>query len=170
MQMFAHNSRYLFLIFITLFVLNVDQMTIFQTINAGNWVRVETIARQLAEQEQAKLHVYTGTYRQLSLISSGGDSVPLYLSNTQQIEVPEYLWKVVHHARRQSAIVFITLNNPFARRADVRELCPDVCTQAGIEFTQSARRGFTYCCSLNDFSRVISLPIRADHLLALNKK
>lgn len=154
--------------FATYFYANVCPQ--FQTINGGNWARVENIARQLANQEQTDLDIYTGTHGQLALPSSSGDLVPLYLSETDQIEVPEYLWKIVHNPRTNAAIVFITYNSPFARRSDVRELCPDVCQQSGITFTQNARRGFTYCCSYTDFARKMSPhPLRADRLLVLRK-
>lgn len=147
----------------------VNVVPTFQTINGGNWNRVENHARQLAQQEQTNLDIYTGTYGQLSLPSSSGDLVPLYLSESEQIEVPEYLWKVVYNPHRSAAIVFITLNNPFAGRSDARELCPDVCAQSGINFSQTARRGFTYCCSYDSFERYIPMhkPLRATHLLTL---
>lgn len=142
----------------------------FQSINGGNWNRVENIARQLAAQEQASLDIYTGTHGQLTLASSNGDLVPLYLSETDQIEVPEYLWKIVHNPETHAAIVLITMNNPFARRSDVRVLCTDVCQQSGITFTQNARRGFTYCCTYEDFSRQLSPhSLRVSRLLVLNK-
>lgn len=154
--------------FATYFYANVCPQ--FQSINGGNWNRVENIARELAAQEQTNLDIYTGSYGQLALPSSSGDIVPLYMSETDQIEVPEYFWKVVHNPHTDAAIVFVTMNNPFARRSDVSELCPDVCAQSGIEFTQNARRGFTYCCTYTDFARHLSpAPLRVNRLLVLNK-
>lgn len=154
--------------FATYFYANVCPT--FQSINGGNWNRVEYIARQLANQEQTNLDIYTGTHGQLALPSSSGDLVPLYLSETDQIEVPEYLWKIVHNPRTNAAIVFITMNNPFARRSDIRELCTDVCQQSGITFTQNARRGFTYCCTYEEFAQQLSPhPLRANRLLVLQK-
>lgn len=154
--------------FATYFYANVCPQ--FQSINGGNWNRVENLARQLAQQEQTNLDIYTGTHGQLALPSSSGDLIPLYLSESDQIEVPEYLWKIVHNPRTNAAIVFITMNNPFARRSDVRELCPDVCQQSGIDFPPNARRGFTYCCSFEDFARRVSVrTLRANRLLVLRK-
>lgn len=158
--------------FATYFFANV--VPTFQTVNGANWNRVENLARQLAQQEQTNLDIYTGTYGQLALPSSDGDLVPLYLSESNQIEVPEYLWKVVYNPHRSAAIVFITMNNPFAaRRSDIRALCPDVCEQSGISFSQqTARRGFTYCCSYDAFAQYIPMhipPLRVNHLLALRK-
>lgn len=150
----------------TYFYVNVCPQ--FQSINGGNWNRVENAARQLAAQEQTNLDIYTGTYGQLSLVSSNGDLVPLYLSETDQIEVPEYLWKIVYNPRTNAAIVFITSNNPFIRRSDIHQLCPDVCQQSGVDFQQSARRGFTYCCTYDSFARQVSTPtLHATHLLTL---
>lgn len=155
--------------FATYFYANVCPQ--FQTINAGNWVRVESITRELAAQEQVNLEIYTGVFGHLELASSDGSVVPLYLSETEQIEVPEYIWKIVYNPNSSAAIVFITMNNPFARRSDVRELCTDVCQQSGINFSQTAKRGFTYCCTYEDFSRSVSMhqPLRANRLLALRK-
>lgn len=152
--------------FATYFYANVCPQ--FQSINAGNWNRVENLARKLAQQEQTNLDIYTGTHGQLALSSSSGDLIPLYLSETEQIEVPEYLWKIVHNPSTSAAIVFITMNNPFARRSDVHELCEDICQQSGISFQQNARRGLTYCCSYDDFARRVSVrSLRANRLLVL---
>lgn len=142
----------------------------FQSINGGNWKNVENFARQLAAQEQTNVDIYTGTHGQLALVSSSGDLMPLYLSETDQIEVPEYLWKIVHNPQTNAAIVFISINNPFARRSDVHQLCPDVCQQSGIQFTHNARHGFTYCCTYKDFARQVSPPaLQANRLLVLQK-
>ncbi|XP_031626491.1 uncharacterized protein LOC116342852 [Contarinia nasturtii] len=156
--------------FATYFFANVCPQ--FQSINGANWNRVENVARNLAEQEKTTLNIYTGVYGQLALASSSGDSVPLYLSETNQIEVPEYLWKIVHNSRTNAAIVFITSNNPFAKQSDVRHLCSDVCQEGGISFTQTARRGFTYCCTYEDFARRVAIqrPLTADRLLKLHSK
>lgn len=155
--------------FATYFYANVCPQ--FQSINGGNWVRVENIARELAAQEQVNLDIYTGTFGQLKLPSSDGSLVPLYLSETEQIEVPEYLWKIVHNPHSSAAIVFIISNNPFVRQSDVRKLCNDVCRQSGINFSQSARRGYTYCCTYEDFSRSVSMQqqLRANRLLILSQ-
>lgn len=142
----------------------------FFSINGGNWNRVENIARDLAEQEQTTLEIYTGVYGQLSLPSDSGDLIPLYLSESNQIEVPEYFWKVVLNKQKSAAIVFVTMNNPFAKQSDVRQLCTNVCRDGGYSFTQKARNGFTYCCSYEDFARKVSmqLPLRANRLLTLS--
>lgn len=156
--------------FATYFYANVVPQ--FQSINGGNWNRVENLARMYAQQEQTNLDIYTGTYGQLALPSSNGDLVSLHLSESNQIQVPEYLWKIVHNAQRNAAIVFITLNNPFAGRTSNREqLCPDICEQSGINFPQTARRGFTYCCSYESFAPHIPMhkTLRATHLLVLQK-
>lgn len=143
----------------------------FQSINGGNWVRVESLARQLAEQQKVNLDIWTGVLGHLTLSSSSGDLVSLYLSDSKQIEVPEYLWKIIYNPSTDAAVVFITLNNPFAHRSDIRELCPDVCNQIGVTFTQNARRGFTQCCSYADFSRIVTpQSLKVNRLLVLNKK
>lgn len=153
--------------FATYFYANVIPQ--FQSINGGNWVAIESIARHLAEQEATNVDIYTGTYGHLQLPSADGDLVPLYLSTSEQIEVPEYMWKIVHNPHTQSAIVFITLNNPYADRRDHPPMCPDVCEQAGINDRNfnTVKKGLSYCCTYETFSRIVTaIDLNARHLLA----
>lgn len=157
--------------FATYFYANVCPQ--FQSINGGNWVQVEMITRRMAEQSQTNLNIYTGAYDQLALPSESGDLIPLYLSDTNQIEVPKYIWKIVHNQRTQSAIVFVTLNNPHANKREVNELCPNICSRAGINKIQfnTIKKGFTVCCEYNTFSRIIpSFQLSVRNLLILNEK
>lgn len=142
----------------------------FQSINGGNWVHIEMMARRLAEQAATNVNIYTGTYGQLELPSADGDLVPLYLSPTNHIEVPEYVWKIVHNPRTQAAIVFITLNNPHANRREHQLLCPDVCEAAGINDRnfRTVKKGLSYCCTYEAFSRIITtIDLNVRNLLTL---
>lgn len=143
--------------FATYFYANVCPQ--FQDINAGNWVRVEQLARRIAGDRDEKLDVYTGVYDVLQLIDDKGDHQRLYLADGDLIEVPKWTWKVLASAKTNSAIVFITSNNPFAERSDVPEFCANVCTQAGYNDKHfgNLKKGYTFCCSLNDFKKVVKV-------------
>lgn len=157
--------------FATYFYANVCPQ--FQSINGGNWVSIETIVRRLAEQQQTNLNIYTGAYDQLELPSESGNLVPLFLSDTNQIEVPKYLWKIVHNPRTQSAIVFITLNNPYANKREVSEICPSVCGQANISDNKfnTVKKGLSYCCEYHTFARIVpSLQLNVRNLMTLDTR
>lgn len=154
--------------FATYFYANVCPQ--FQSINGGNWARIEATSRRLAEQEATNVNIYTGTYGQLELPSVSGDLVPLYMSSTDQIEVPKYLWKIVQNPRTHAAIVFITLNNPHASRREHQPLCPDVCAEAGIidNSFHTVKKGLSYCCTYESFSRIVStIDVSVRNLLTL---
>ena len=161
--------------FATYFYLNTCPQ--FQSVNAGNWLRVETLARNLATQEKRDLVVYTGGYQHLELLDTNGALQKLYLSPDKKIIVPKWIWKIVQNQKTDAAIVFITLNNPFAQQSDVaRLLCNNVCQEADISIAQfdNLSKGFTYCCGLNEFKQVLGavLPanVTASSLLKFKKK
>lgn len=155
--------------FATYFYVNVAPQ--FQAINGGNWLKVENMARNLSTEYNEKLLIYTGSYRQLHLADSYGQIVPIWMESDEKIEVPEYLWKVIMNEKENSAIVMITLNNPFAKRSDVQEFCPNVCERAGLSNLNFNKmlKGYTFCCELNDFKAAVKiLPnnVQAQNLLS----
>lgn len=155
--------------FATFFLANVVPQ--FQSINNGNWKSVESKTRNLAAQEQSNLEIYTGAYGRLTLLDDRGEYAPIYLSEANQIEAPEYIFKIAYNPEKHAAIVFITSNNPFIERKKFREFCPNVCDKANIKFDkQTARAGFTFCCSYEEFSRVVhfNIPLNVDKLLSMN--
>lgn len=128
----------------------------YQSINNGNWKSVEYKTRKLATQERTTLEIYTGAYGQLQLLSSDGDEVPIYLSDANKLEVPEYLFKVVYNPIRRTAIVFVTSTNPFSSQKKFQPLCEDVCAAANVTFEQrKLDAGRTICCAYGDFARIV---------------
>lgn len=84
--------------FATYFYVNVVPQ--FQTINGGNWIRVENLARDLAAAAKTNLYIYTGVYGQLELENSYGVATPLWLESSEKILVPNifltiYLLKLI---------------------------------------------------------------------------
>ncbi|XP_052872146.1 uncharacterized protein LOC128277689 isoform X2 [Anopheles cruzii] len=119
-----------------------------QVINAGNWLRVENMVRKAAVRLNDTVHVYTGVHDVLQLPDINGSLVNMTLSEDALVEIPKWLWKVVVHVPSNSAIVFITMNNPFVSNSE--HLCENICSSHGWhhqEFLDS-RKGFTICCSV----------------------
>lgn len=135
----------------------------FQGINAGNWLRVEKIARSLAMNYGTDLTVYSGTLGQLKLPGLGKTSTTsqkaMYLHENKKIIVPQYFYKIIVDERAESAIVFVTSNNPFLHRVAVRPLCEDVCERSGVNMKQftDTRKGYTFCCDYNSFMQQVDI-------------
>lgn len=144
----------------------------FQSVNAGNWLKVENLARKLAHQNGVDMEIFTGVHDTLKLKNSIGELKSMYLTADEKYEVPKWMWKVIKNTSTDSAIVFITLNDPFGSEGEVEEFCTNVCDRANVESTQfkTMKKGYTFCCDLMDFRRVVhSLPqeATAGNLLAL---
>ncbi|XP_061500725.1 uncharacterized protein LOC1275759 isoform X1 [Anopheles gambiae] len=141
-----------------------------QVVNGGNWLRVENAARKVAIQLNDTVDVYSGVYDVLQLPNKKGNLVSLSLGDDGVVPVPKWLWKVVVHRPSNKGIVLITLNNPFATSAET--LCEDICSRYGWnqkEF-QDLRKGFTYCCSVSEAQKSITLiskSIKCNSVLAL---
>ncbi|XP_049307976.1 uncharacterized protein LOC105226713 isoform X1 [Bactrocera dorsalis] len=129
-----------------------------QVVNAGNWVRVENAVRKIASSKQSDVLVFTGTLGVLQLrnpLTSRDTSI--YLGVNQTIAVPKWFYKVVMHRSFAYDIVFITLNNPFARNAVREEFCNNICSRVCYQHKldcskfQDTNKGYTFCCELKDF-------------------
>nr|AGT96473.1 salivary endonuclease [Phlebotomus orientalis] len=133
----------------------------YQSINQGNWLRVEKHVRKLAKALQDDLHVVTGILGILKF-SNKRTEREIYLGEGV-IPVPQIFWKAVFHPKNSTAIVFVTSNNPHEKTFN--PICKDVCETARLGDKQHESQnfsnhtvGFTICCELPDFlgnSRVI---------------
>lgn len=147
--------------FATYFYVNVAPQ--FQAINAGNWLRVEKIARNLAMNYATDMTVYSGTLGQLKLPGNNNTHVTaqraMYLHGNQKIIVPQYFYKIIVDERAASAIVFVTSNNPFLHRNAVRPFCEDVCQRSGLDMKQftDTRKGYTFCCEYHTFMQQVDI-------------
>lgn len=58
------------------------------------------------------------------------------------------------------AVVFVTHNNPFLQALNESEfVCPDICNHISwlkIENRKIIKKGYTYCCSVEEFRKKIS--------------
>uniref|UniRef100_A0A2M3ZZ76 Putative deoxyribonuclease i n=2 Tax=Anopheles triannulatus TaxID=58253 RepID=A0A2M3ZZ76_9DIPT len=134
-----------------------------QIINAGNWLRIENAVRKLAIRLNDTVRVLTGVHDVLQLPNIEGQQVTLSLSENGLVEIPKWLWKVVIHEPSNSAVVFITLNNPFVNASET--LCENICSLHGWHQQEylDYRKGFTVCCRLIDARKAIpSLPLTSN--------
>lgn len=136
---------------------HVNVIPQFQSINNGNLKDVEGKTRILAILAQTILEIYTGTYGTLFLTNDRGGKVPITLSDTDQIVVPKYVFKIVFHRSIHAAIVFITSNNPFMKLTEFKPFCKDVCKEAKMSFSQDPRKGLTFCCEYLEFAKVVGI-------------
>ncbi|XP_061402301.1 uncharacterized protein LOC133338132 [Musca vetustissima] len=125
----------------------------FQPVNAGNWLRVEELARSVAAAYGNDLDTYNGYFGQLQLPTVNGQLIDIYLDDAKQIEVPEYYFKVLLNKAIDAAIVFVTVNNPYVVDGQAREICESVCDQADLKHDNfpTLSKGYTFCCRLEDF-------------------
>ncbi|KAJ6648590.1 hypothetical protein Bhyg_03820 [Pseudolycoriella hygida] len=139
----------------TYFYINASPQ--FQSVNSGNWLRVENLARKLAQSYNVDMEIWTGMYEILKLENSRGELEMMYLSANGKYPVPKWLWKIVKNTSTNSAIVFITLNDPYRSVDEVEEFCPNVCAKASVDTKhfKTMTQGYTFCCDLTDFRQVI---------------
>lgn len=129
----------------------------FQSVNGGNWARIEFMARELASDYKSEFTIYTGIFETLSLPNRLGQPVEIFLDSNHKINVPKWFWKVIKNERLDAGIVMITLNNPFAKRDEIVEFCPNVCKRASLtsKHFEIIKKGYTFCCEVNAFKNVV---------------
>lgn len=142
----------------------------FQVINAGNWLRVEELARTVASFYKDDIESYNSYIGILELPNKYGQLVQIFLDDTEQIEAPKYYFKVLIHRASDSAIVFIIVNNPYIEDGPSEEICTNVCIESGLVHANfpDETKGYTFCCELNEFKLLLdSLPddVQASNLL-----
>lgn len=121
----------------------------FQSINNGNWKHIESAVRTKAAQLQRDLKIFTGAFDVLKLKNK---KITL---DSDGLEVPKWSWKVVKDENSNSAIAFITLNNPFA--SSITNICSDLCDDFGWDWKDRKvfMKGYTICCATEDLRNVI---------------
>ncbi|KAM7342770.1 salivary protein Tsal1-like [Cochliomyia hominivorax] len=145
----------------------------FQVINAGNWLRVEELGRAVAAAFKEDIDSYNSYMDILELPKKNGDLVKIYLDKTEKIEAPKYYYKILMHKPSDSAIVFVTVNNPYIEDGAKEEICKNVCKKSGIlhDNFPDVTKGYTFCCELNEFKKLVpSLPkeVQGNKLLKRN--
>ena len=151
-----------------------------QTINGGNWQKMEQAVRELAHHIKADLEVWAGGLKQLELEDTDNVSQKIDLFDLERIEkkieasssqiksknqrfranvtivVPKILFKVVKHG--DAGIVFLTANNPYLKELGDYEICKNICREADVNwYFTSKKQGLSYCCRVRDFIRATNL-------------
>lgn len=135
-----------------------------QTINGGNFERLESTIRTLAGSMKAKFNIWTGSYGIMKLNDVNNNPVEIWLGKdkngtyVKKLPVAHLTWKVIHNQKHNNAIAVIQINNPWL--ANVRPediLCPDVCQHVSwISWNPSdIVKGYTYCCDVASFKRAV---------------
>lgn len=121
----------------------------FQSINNGNWKHIESAVRTKAAQFSRDLTVFTGAFDVLKLKNK---KITL---DSDGLEVPKWSWKVVKDETSNSAMAFVTLNNPFA--SSITNICNDLCDEHGWDWKDRKVfvKGYTICCAIDELQNVI---------------
>ncbi|CAG9857995.1 unnamed protein product [Phyllotreta striolata] len=128
-----------------------------QSINGGNWVKVESSVREAASKYGRRFTIITGTHGVLELPDSSGRPVEVYLVSRRKLPVPKFVWKIIYDDFSGKAIAIVSLNNPFVDSYEDAVLCNDICDRFGwgAKSFGDFSRGLIYCCDVNEFREVV---------------
>jgi len=139
----------------TLYHVNVAPMWL--SIKNGNWINLEEEIRQYASntsREPSDLIIYSGT---LGVTKLQGHDIYLGRDNNDNalVPVPNWVWKLVYEPSTKEGIVFLVVNNPYARNF----ICSCACAQTKWTLAwnrQDGNKGYVYCCTVPNFRRVFT--------------
>ncbi|XP_031333972.1 uncharacterized protein LOC116163985 [Photinus pyralis] len=143
--------------FATYFYVNICPQ--WQSINAGNWLAIESMVRKTSGKIKQPLQVFTGTHDRLTLPDVNGNPVEVYLEKSGRIPVPKYLWKIVYNERTREGIAFVAINNPFLDEVYEDDLlCTDICDEYNWSRANFGviKKGYVFCCNVMDLKRVVT--------------
>ncbi|KAF4529105.1 hypothetical protein B566_EDAN013673, partial [Ephemera danica] len=134
-----------------------------QTLNGGNWERLENYVHNIPSTYPRKLEIYTGTHGQCNLPDINRNKKGVYLGeNENNMIVPMMFWKVIYDPEVKLGIVFFSLNNPYEDNPGPEfYICTDVCDQIkGINWAPNDQiKGYSSCCDVREFaSKVKEVP------------
>lgn len=134
-----------------------------QTFNNGNWRKLENDLRSYASRNGIDLFIIAGTYGIASLLHEKGQHpVDLYLSvnsnGRKAVPVPKFIWKLAFDLRSKKGAVFIGMNNPYQKNEFI---CRDISgMMKWLTWDKNNKiKGYSHACSINDFQRIVKLPI-----------
>uniref|UniRef100_A0A1L8EC91 Putative dna/rna non-specific endonuclease n=1 Tax=Haematobia irritans TaxID=7368 RepID=A0A1L8EC91_HAEIR len=127
----------------------------FQNINAGNWLRVEELARKVAGSYGKDIESYNGYIGLVQLPKPNGKLVDIYLDDEKKIEAPKYYFKVLLHKPSDAGIVYVTVNDPFIKKGPSHEFCKNVCDSTDLVHPKfpELTKGYTFCCKVDEFKQ-----------------
>jgi len=139
-----------------------------QTVNGGNWNRLEINLRDYVEASGTDLQFWCGVHGVTTLPhETTGEEIDLYLfvnSSMKALPVPEVYWKVVYNPLTEEGVAVIAHNNPY--KSEYKPICEDISSNLSWFTCQSSQEeGFCYACSLTDFRKTVTvLPLASGSL------
>lgn len=137
----------------------------FQSINGGNWLRIEDGIRRYVAKKMFNATIISGTYGVLRFPSLADDK--LYLARNRQLPVPQFFYKLIHDEDNSRGIVFVSINNPHIERDEIPDylFCDNIIDQIKwVTLRDSLVQGYIFACDVNDFME--EMPV--DLLPAMN--
>lgn len=145
---------------LTFYYINVAPQ--WQTFNGRNWNSLEDDLKRFASRRGLDLSVITGTYGVATLPHADtGEDTELYLfenAGRKSIPVPRLYWKIAYEPISKAGTVFIGVNNPYVFDEERDVICTDICDQYDWLTWKPSNitRGYSYCCSIPDFRKVVT--------------
>jgi len=129
-----------------------------QSINNGNWKRLEFAVRELAGRSASLYEIYTGTLGHMSV--EGNEVWLASKRNKPYIPVPEYFFKIITDVENKRSMAVFCTNNPLLSRVTRSKiLCNDICDETGwgqnFDQRREADDGVLFCCSPAEFSEIL---------------
>lgn len=132
-----------------------------QAVNNGNWKSLESAVRELAEERQATLEVYTGTHGILELPDVNSHPTTMFLGG-KVVPVPALMWKVIHDPAANTAVAIVVINDVKERPSSGswrsrHPPCSTVCSDLGwVDWeVDDVTEGRTFCCTVDDLRQTI---------------
>lgn len=159
----------------TFYFLNVIPQ--WSTINMGNWANIERKIRLYSKTNNRPVQLYVGSFGTLELKSAREVKREIYLQDTKEmrtVPVPKIMFSLVYDAFQKSAIIIVTINNPYIDYLDEDYyLCNDICDKVGFNFRNRRHfdKGYSYCCSYDSMKNIIPyLPkLEVHNLISFNR-
>lgn len=124
----------------------------FQSINGGNWLRVEDGIRRYVAKKMFNATIISGTHGILRFPSLADEE--LFLGEKRQLPVPQYFYKIVYDEDSGKGIVFISVNNPHIEEDQVLEyiFCRNISDEIKwVSTRDSIIAGIIFACDVNEF-------------------
>uniref|UniRef100_A0A6P7FKA2 Uncharacterized protein LOC114328842 isoform X1 n=1 Tax=Diabrotica virgifera virgifera TaxID=50390 RepID=A0A6P7FKA2_DIAVI len=131
-----------------------------QSINGGNWVRLEAAIRRNAANYQHNFTIITGTHEIMELPNVNSELTRIFLAPKNRYPVPRFVWKIVVDDETKNGIAFVNINNPFLTKMSENDmLCKNICKDYDWDyqyFNTSIYKGLIYCCDINELRYVVN--------------
>ncbi|XP_072380575.1 salivary protein Tsal2A-like [Diabrotica undecimpunctata] len=131
-----------------------------QSINGGNWVRLEAAIRRNAANYQHNFTIITGTHEVMELPNANTELTKIFLAPKNRLPVPKFIWKIVVDVETKNGIAFVNINNPFLTKMSENDiLCKNICKDYDWDyqyFNTSIYKGLIYCCDINELRYVVN--------------